>query len=166
MPILDSCCGCGSLKTGTIITGVLGVVIGIVTLILVLVTDMKFQTIIIDTLPETVVKIIFAINLVMTVLISLLLIVGAIKRNKFMMLPWVALAILLAVGLVISIIYTAVVCFMDSERPNHVLRGSLWLALGLPAVAVYVYLWVVVYSYFQLLMEEAGRGKYGKPLRR
>ncbi|XP_068084401.1 uncharacterized protein [Anabrus simplex] len=162
MPILDSCCCCCSLKVGTIISGILGVVIGIATLVIVLVTDAKMKTIVWDTLPTDVVKIILAINLVMTILISCLLILGAIKRNKFMMLPWVVLAIMLAVGMLISVIYTAVVLFVNHDRPGNVTAAWLWLGLGLPAIAIYVYLWVVVFSYYQLLQEEGGRGSYGK----
>ncbi|KAG8321696.1 hypothetical protein J6590_042293 [Homalodisca vitripennis] len=130
MPMLNSCCGCASLKVGTIISGALGVVIGAVTLVFILVTDVKLQTIVIDTLPPNIVKIILAINLVMTMLISVLLIIGALKRNRFMMLPWVILAIMLAIGLAISVIYTAVVFYLH----NYVLGGTLWLIIGLSCV--------------------------------
>nr|CAD7200366.1 unnamed protein product [Timema douglasi] len=160
MPILDSCCRCGTLKVGTIISGILGIIIGIVTMILVLVTNVKFKTIIIDVLPQYVVKIILAVNLFMTAVISAILIYGAIKRNKFMMLPWVVLAFMLAIGILITIIWTAVVFFID----GFVLSGVLTLVIGFIGLAVYVYLWMVVYSYFQLLMEEDGRGPYVKPM--
>ncbi|XP_075231428.1 uncharacterized protein LOC142330191 isoform X2 [Lycorma delicatula] len=158
MPLLDSCCGRWSLKVGTIISGVLGVIIGAVTLIFVLTTNVKMQTIVIDTLPSHIVKIILAINLVMTMIISALLVIGAIKRNRFMMLPWVILAIMLAIGLAISVIYTAVVFFIHKQA----LGGVLWLIFGLISVAIYVYLWLVVFSYFQLLQEEKGRGPYDR----
>ncbi|XP_054284036.1 uncharacterized protein LOC129001573 isoform X2 [Macrosteles quadrilineatus] len=159
MPMLNSCCGCASLKVGTIISGALGVVIGAVTLVFILVTDVKLQTIVIDTLPSDIVKIILAINLVMTMLISVLLIIGALKRNRFMMLPWVILAIMLAIGLAISVIYTAVVFFMHKQA----FGACLWLLFGLSSVAIYVYLWFVVFSYYQLLQEEKGRGPYSRP---
>ncbi|XP_071444468.1 uncharacterized protein [Hetaerina americana] len=159
MPILDSCCRCISLKTGTIITGVLGIVISIITFIVVLVTDVKMQTIVIDTLPPTVVKIILAINLAMTVLISVLLILGAVKRNKYMMLPWVALAIMLAIGLAVSVIYTAVNFYVHHDTLN----GTIWLVFGLLTVALYVYLWLVVFSFYQLVKEGGVIGGYAKP---
>lgn len=95
----------------------------------------------------------------MTALISLLLIIGAIKvrsatqtdkmenffwifkpvfiiiffsvqRNKFMMLPFVVLAIMLAVGMLISVIYTAVMLFIGGKTLN----GSLWLVFGLISI--------------------------------
>lgn len=44
-----------------------------------------------------------------------------------MMLPWVVLGITLAVGLLVSVIYTAVVYFID----GFVLTGVLWLIFGL-----------------------------------
>ncbi|XP_046989242.1 uncharacterized protein LOC124594836 [Schistocerca americana] len=158
MPILDRCCFCGSLKWGTIITGLLGIILAIATLIFVLVTNVKMQTIVIDTLPPLIVKIILAINLVMTVLISGLLVIGAIRRSKYMMLPFVVLGIMLAIGLFISIIYTSVTNFIKGKE----LLGSIWLVGGLISVAIYVYLWLVVFSYYQLVQEEGGRGPYTK----
>lgn len=50
-----------------------------------------------------------------------------------MMLPWVILAIMLAIGLAISVIYTAVVFFMH----KYVVGGVLWLVLGLSSVGTY-----------------------------
>ncbi|XP_073974363.1 uncharacterized protein [Rhodnius prolixus] len=161
MPVLDTCCGL-SLKFGTIVSGILGMLIGAATLITVLLTNVKMRTILIDTLPSEIVKIILAINLVMTIFISLLLVIGAIKRNKWLMLPWVILAIMLAIGLAISIIYTAVVFFAHEE----ILSGFLWLIFGLLCVVIYIYLWFVVYSYYKLVEEEKGRGPYGRPPRR
>ncbi|XP_014273805.1 uncharacterized protein [Halyomorpha halys] len=158
MPLLDTCCGL-SLKVGSVITGILGMLIGATTLIFVLISNVKMRTILIDTLPPEIVKIIIAINLVMTVFISLLLIVGVLKRNRWIMLPWVILAIMLAIGLAISIIYTAVVFFIHKE----VLSGTLWIIIGFLSIAIYVYLWFVVYSYYKLLEEEKGRGPYGRP---
>ncbi|CAG2065055.1 unnamed protein product [Timema podura] len=62
----------------------------------------------------------------MTAVISAILIYGAIKRNKFMMLPWVVLAFMLAIGILITIIWTAVVFFID----GFVLSGVLTLVIG------------------------------------
>ena len=50
------------------------------------------------------------------------------------MLPWVVLGIILAIGLLISVIYTAVVFFMQ----GFVVEGSLWIAFGLIAVGKYL----------------------------
>ncbi|XP_021935605.1 uncharacterized protein LOC110837607 [Zootermopsis nevadensis] len=163
MPILTKCCCCGSLRAGAIISGVLGVVVAIPTLILILVLNIKMKTIIIDTLPQEVVKIIIALNLVMTVLISILLIWGAVKRNKFLMLPWIMLSIMIAIGGLISIIWTVV----DLYNTNYDTFATLVLVFGLIGVALVVYLWLVVLSYYQLLVEESHRGTYGKvPYRR
>lgn len=157
--MLNSCCGSWSLKTGSIVSGVLGILIGALTLIYILVANVKMKTIVIDTLPPDVVKIILALNLIMTMLISALLIVGVLKRNKFMMLPWVILGIMLAIGALISVIYTTVIMFIG----KHVLTGVIWLICGLIFVAIYTYLWFVVFSYYQLLQEEKGRGPYSRP---
>lgn len=79
------------------------------------------------------VKIILAINLVFTILISVLLLIGVIKRHKFLMLPWVILAIILAVGLAFSVIYTAVVFIIAGE----VFGGMFWIVGGLITVGKY-----------------------------
>lgn len=43
------------------------------------------------------------------------------------MMPWVVLGIMIAIGLLISVIYTAVKVFID----GYVLTGILWLVFGL-----------------------------------
>jgi hypothetical protein len=57
-----------------------------------------------------------------------------LQKNTFMMLPWVVLGIMLIVGLFVSVIYTAVMFFVNSE----VLNGVLWLIFGLIAVGEYL----------------------------
>ncbi|KAL6263205.1 hypothetical protein P5V15_006005 [Pogonomyrmex californicus] len=76
---LTTCCRCCSLKTGTIFSGVCGIVLAVISLILIFTANVEWKTIIIDILDKTAVKIIFAINLCMTILISTLLIIGAIR---------------------------------------------------------------------------------------
>ncbi|XP_072743593.1 uncharacterized protein [Anoplolepis gracilipes] len=159
---LTTCCRYCSLKTGTIFSGVCGIVLAIISLILIFTANVEWKTIIIDILDKTAVKIIFAINLCMTILISTLLIIGALRKNTFMMLPWVVLGIMLAVGLLVSVLYTAIMFFINHE----VINGILWLVFGLLAVVIYTYMWLVVYSYFQQLrLEKMSKrmGPYGKP---
>ncbi|XP_043510813.1 uncharacterized protein LOC122529092 [Frieseomelitta varia] len=159
---LTSCCGCYSLKAGTLFTGILGIILSIISLILIFTLNVEWKTILIDVLDQSIVKIIFAINLCMTILISTLLIIGAIKRNTFMMLPWVVLGLILVVGLLVSVLYTSIMFFV-----NHaVINGILWLVIGLIAVVIYTYLWLVVYSYFQYLRYDKLNnriGPYGRP---
>ncbi|XP_055701525.1 uncharacterized protein LOC129800852 [Phlebotomus papatasi] len=161
-PILKTCCLCQSLRTGSIISGVCGILLAIASLIVMFVARVEFKTIVIDWLPSSVVKIILAINLCMTILICLLMIVGVLKRNHYLMLPWVVLGIVLAVGLLVSVIYTSVVFFID----GLVLAGVLWLIFGLLSVVVYVYMWLVTFSFFQILKEDNDRGRYSQPYRR
>ncbi|XP_078041571.1 uncharacterized protein LOC144472399 [Augochlora pura] len=159
---LTSCCGCYSLKLGTIFTGILGIILSIISLVLVFTLNVEWKTILIDVLDQSIVKIIFAINLCMTILISTLLLVGVVRKNTFMMLPWVALGIILAIGLLISVIYTAIMFFVNHETLN----GILWLIIGLIAVVIYTYLWLVVYSHFQQLKYDklnSRMGPYGRP---
>ena len=49
------------------------------------------------------------------------------------MMPWVVLGIMIAIGLLVSVIYTAVVFFID----GFVLTGVLWLIFGLIACGEY-----------------------------
>lgn len=56
------------------------------------------------------------------------------QKNTFLMLPWVVLGIMLAVALLVSVLYTAIMFFVNSE----VLNGALWLIFGLIAVGTYL----------------------------
>ncbi|CAL7936371.1 unnamed protein product [Xylocopa violacea] len=159
---LTSCCGCYSLKAGTLFTGVLGIILSILSLVMIFTLNVEWKTILIDVVDQSIVRIIFAINLCMTILISMLLIIGAVKRNTFMMLPWVVLGLILAVGLLVSVIYTSIMFFVN----QLVINGILWLVVGLIAIVIYTYLWLVVYSYFQQLRYDklnSRMGPYGRP---
>ena len=143
-------------------TGICGIILSIISLVLIFTLNVEWKTILIDVLDKNIVRIIFAINLCMTILISTLLIVGVLKKNTFMMIPWVVLGIILAVGLLVSVLYTSIMFFVNHE----VINGVLWLVLGLVAVVVYTYLWLVVYSYFQQLRYDkvnSRMGPYGRP---
>lgn len=56
------------------------------------------------------------------------------------MLPWVILGIMLAIGLLVSVIYTAVVFYIDGDSFN----GTLWLVFGLIAVGEYLFGRVII----------------------
>ncbi|XP_003695169.1 uncharacterized protein LOC100864793 [Apis florea] len=159
---LTTCCKCYSLKTGTLFTGILGIVLSIISLILIFTLNVEWKTILIDIVDQSIVRIIFAINLCMTILISTLLIVGALKKKTFLMLPWVVLGLILAVGLLVSVLYTSIMFFVYHD----VIIGILWLIIGLLTIVIYVYLWLVVYSYFQQLRYDKMNSRidpYGRP---
>ncbi|KAF5274216.1 hypothetical protein FQA39_LY07320 [Lamprigera yunnana] len=163
MTLLKTFCCCGSLRTGTLFAGVAGIILAIVGIIVIFTVPVEFKTIVLDWLPKIAVQIIMVINFVMTVLISILLIVGAVKRNMYLMIPWVLLGIMLAIGLLVSVIYTSVDFFLKHES----LSGGLFLLFGLISFLIYVYMWMVVYSYFAIIKEETDRGAYTKdPFRR
>ncbi|XP_055374280.1 uncharacterized protein LOC129607351 [Condylostylus longicornis] len=162
-PLLNSFCWCGSLRFGSILSGFLAIILSIISIVLIFTTRIEFKTIVLDWLPPSVVKIILAINLVMTIIISTLMIVGVFKRNHFCMVPWVALGIMICVGLLVSVIYTAIVYFIDGLT----IVGILWLVIGLISVALFTYSWCVVYSLYTIMSEENQRGIYNKsPYRR
>jgi hypothetical protein len=98
---LRSCCGCYSLKTGTVIAGTLGILLAIATIVVILTTKIDFKTIVSDPnrrlserltfnrfrlsfqifdeiIPKWVLKIILIVNLCMTIILCALLIIGAI----------------------------------------------------------------------------------------
>ncbi|KAH8358774.1 hypothetical protein KR093_002467 [Drosophila rubida] len=162
-PLVNSCCLCQSTRNGSVISGALAIVLSIITIIVIFTARVHFKTIVFDFLSHDVVKIILVINLCMTILISLLMIAGVLKRNHFLMVPWVVLGIMIAIGLLISVIYTGVVFFID----GFVLTGVVWLIFGLICCAVLTYCWCVVYSEYAKLAEESERGRYNKqPYRR
>lgn len=78
-PILNSCCRCQSLRTGSIIAGVCAILLSIVAIVVMLTVPLTYRTIFLDWLPPWIVKIIIAFNLGMTILISIIMIVGAVK---------------------------------------------------------------------------------------
>ncbi|KAL4122147.1 hypothetical protein QTP88_014531 [Uroleucon formosanum] len=151
---------------------VLIVVIAIVTLLIILINDIRIQTIVIDFLPKAVVQIIVAINLLMTILISVLLLVGIFmvskckikslaecilimmilfQRKKILMLPWIVLTIMLCIGLVISVIYTSI---------DFLIHKFYFTSFGVLVIGVYVFMWWVTYSYYQKIKEEDNRTPY------
>jgi len=85
----------------------------------------------------------------MTIFISLLLLIGIIKRNMYLMMPWVILAVMVVIGLLISVLYTAIKFYIDGDTYN----GTMWLVFGLIAVVICAYMWLVVYSFFLIVKE-------------
>lgn len=52
------------------------------------------------------------------------------QRNQYLFLPWIILGIMLCIGLLVDVIYTAVVFFLD----DHTVTGVLWLVIGIICV--------------------------------
>ncbi|XP_055319302.1 uncharacterized protein LOC129576991 [Sitodiplosis mosellana] len=162
-PIFRSCCNCQSLRTGSVIAGVAAILLSIVSIIIMFTVRLQYKTIFLDWLPPWIVKIVIGFNLCMTILISIIMIVGAIKRNHYLMLPWVVLGAMLVVGLLLSVIYTGVMFIID----GHIITAVVWFIGGLIFCVIYAYMWCVVYSHFTVLREESKRGKYNRqPYRR
>lgn len=78
-PLLGSCCYCQSLRNGSIVSGLLAIILSIATIIVIYTTRVTFKTIVFDWLPTEVVRIILVINLCMTILISTFMIAGVVK---------------------------------------------------------------------------------------
>lgn len=83
-PLVNSCCLCQSTRNGSVISGILAIVLSILTIILIFTTRVHFKTIVFDFIPNDIVKIILVINLCMTILISLLMIAGVLKVSIFL----------------------------------------------------------------------------------
>lgn len=168
---LSSCCGCYSLKVGTIIAGTLGILLSIATIVIILTTRIDFKTVVswMDLKPLVVTcatsinsfvidfwwldfaiccknhfdrqfvhddhslgaanrwscncEKYFCSNLVRSWLLSF-------QRNQYLFLPWIILGIMLCIGLLVDVIYTAVVFFLG----DHNTAGILWLVIGLICV--------------------------------
>lgn len=67
------------------------------------------------------------------------------QRNHFLMLPWVVLGFMLIISLVISVIYTTVMFFID----GYILAGVIWLIGGIICCCEYqhptidiLYIWI------------------------
>ncbi|CAH0564450.1 unnamed protein product [Brassicogethes aeneus] len=156
-------CCCGSLRLGTLVAGISGIILAIIGIIVILLVNVDLKTIVLDWLPKWIVQIIIVINLVMTIIISSLLIAGTLKRNMYLMAPWIILGFMLAIGLLVSILRTSINFYIEHDNLN----GSLWLVLGLIAFVVYCYMWLIAFSFFYIIYQESGRGAYTKdPFRR
>jgi len=53
-----------------------------------------------------------------------------LQKNQYLFLPWIILGIMLCIGLLVDVIYTAVVFFMD----GHNKTGLIWLIAGIICV--------------------------------
>ncbi|XP_022905069.1 uncharacterized protein [Onthophagus taurus] len=165
MPVLKSCCFCGSLRTGTIFAALAGALLALVGIILIFTISLDLRVILLnDILPKSVVTIIIVINFAMTIFISMLLLIGTIKRNMYFMLPWVLLGIMMPLGVLISTIFTAYNFFSEDQDT----AGIICIVLGIIACIVVIYMWLVVFSFFQIVKKEnEERAQYTKaPFRR
>ncbi|KAM0734420.1 hypothetical protein ACS0PU_011891 [Formica fusca] len=141
-------CGCCSLKSRTIIIGVLRIVVAVVSLIVIFTMDIKWETI--NGLDKTA-EIIFVIHCCMTIPFCTLLVIGSIKKNAFMMLSWMVLDMIMSVGLLVSAFYIAIVLFIN----DMVSGGRFSFGFGLATVMINRYMWLAVYYHFQELKIES-----------
>ncbi|XP_026317506.1 lysosomal-associated transmembrane protein 4A-like [Hyposmocoma kahamanoa] len=174
MKRLTKCCCCASTRTGTLIIATLGIILSIITIIVIWVAprhQVSFTTFIFDDdvdrwlSDNEVPRIILTINLCFTILICSLLIVAVNKRRSWMMLPFVVLGIVLAIGLLISVLHTSITYYLSKE--DHVILATCILIGGLIYLCLFLYLWVVVFSHYLDVRDEEERGRYSKaPYRR
>ncbi|XP_072932045.1 uncharacterized protein [Epargyreus clarus] len=169
MKRLQKCCCCASTRTGSIITGILGIILSIITIITIWTTNkynVQYRTFIFDEkfdkdlADRDIPRIILTVNLCFTILICGLLIVAILKRRSWLMLPWVVLGIVLAIGLLISVLHTSITYYLDGE--DHVLIATFILVGGLIYLCIYLYLWAVVFSHYLEVRDEEERGRYRK----
>jgi hypothetical protein len=50
-----------------------------------------------------------------------------LQQNKYLLLPWVALGLMLVIGLAISVIYTSIRFYIWGDAWS----GTMWLVLGI-----------------------------------
>lgn len=146
---LTTCCRCYSLRTGTIIIGILQIILSIFMLIMVVGLNAKLNEPLNDFDPY-VTKIVYAVAFSLTIFMSILLLVGVFKRNTCMMLPWLVMGVIGLVGGIIRTIGASIIFFMKHETTSAVAG----FGLGFMQLVVGTYLWVVVYSHFQELKND------------
>ncbi|VVD05649.1 uncharacterized protein LOC126969836 [Leptidea sinapis] len=169
MKRLQRCCCCASTRTGTIITATLGIILSIITIITIWVANkhnVSYRTFIFaedfdrKLADMDIPRIILTVNLCFTILICGLLIVAVLKKRSWLMLPWVVLGIVLAIGLLISVLHTSITYYLDEQ--DHAIIATCILIGGLIYLGVYLYLWAVVFSHYLDVRDEEERGRYRK----
>ncbi|XP_073945280.1 uncharacterized protein [Choristoneura fumiferana] len=170
MKRLQKCCCCASTRDGSIIVAVLGILLSIATIVFIWVAPrnlVSFSSYFFEEQDKqyNISKIILTISLCFTVLICTLLIVAIKKRRSWLMLPWVVLGFVLAIGLLISVLHTSIVLYQKEE--DYVKEATSILIGGLLYLILYLYLWTVVFSHYLDVRDEEERGRYSKsPYRR
>lgn len=174
MKRLQKCCCCASTRTGTLITSILGIILSIANIIVVWVVErrlIRYSTFFFDDEFDKklsdldIPRIILTINLCFTILICTLLMIAVHKRRSWLMLPWVVLGIVLAIGLLITVLHISITYYVDGQ--DHAIIATIILVGGLFYLCLYLYLWAVVFSHYLDVRDEEERGRYRKaPYRR
>ncbi|KAI5718381.1 hypothetical protein M8J77_020428 [Diaphorina citri] len=143
------CCGC-SLRTGAIIIAVLAIIHAVFSLLEEFMPKkakpgkMKVQE------QDPAEHIGYIIGYIVSLVVAIILLIGILKRSRKLMLPWLIVSV---ISVVIALIYVAfvVILLFIKVDPLMALAG---LIGGLIGVAIFVYLWLVVHSYYIHLKEE------------
>ncbi|PSN33056.1 hypothetical protein C0J52_17758 [Blattella germanica] len=138
------CCGC-SLKTGTIIIGVLnliGACFGVVNGILLASVSTKDGY---NAEGAKSIGISICVFSAVMVLIASLLIVGATKGKPFLLLPWLICAIILTVIYVILYVVLGVSNFQQHQSQE----GAIYIVSAIITALVETYFILVVYSLYR-----------------
>ncbi|CAK1547164.1 unnamed protein product [Leptosia nina] len=169
MKRLQKCCCCASTRTGSLITATLGIILSIATIITIWVANkhnVSYRTFIFaedfdkKLADMDIPRIILTVNLCFTILICGLLIIAILKRRSWLMLPWVVLGIVLAIGLLISVLHTSITYYLDEH--DHAILATCILIGGLIYLCIYLYLWAVVFSHYLDVRDEEETGRYRK----
>ncbi|KAF5294987.1 hypothetical protein FQA39_LY13297 [Lamprigera yunnana] len=119
MRLLNSCCGCCDLKTGSIITGICGFLFTIAGII----TQTIFLESIEDEDTANHVKILILYSYLYAV-VNVLLLGGAVKENKHLLLPWI---VYVGFGLgLFSLFCLIFMFFVPGLIAGTVISGALW----------------------------------------
>ncbi|XP_059614461.1 uncharacterized protein LOC132260405 [Phlebotomus argentipes] len=164
MPILRKCCCCFSLKTGGVILGWIGAVSSFLVLVITLIAMCNVDTIVKALVEQTqekqldpeMIKTYVQIFLGLYIAVSLiglisasLLIAGAVRRNRYLILPW-----LITTGINVVLGCIVAICQVVGAMTHDIGAGFAVLLLMGAIIAFEIYLWLAILSLFQHLREE------------
>ncbi|KAB0800137.1 hypothetical protein PPYR_08017 [Photinus pyralis] len=121
MQLLNSCCGCCDLRTGTIIVGICGFLFTIAGII----TQAVFLESIEEEDTKSHVRIIVVYSY-LYVVVNIMLLYGSVKVNKHFLLPWI---VYVAFGLGLCTLFCLIFMFFAPELfAGTLMSGLLWYA--------------------------------------
>ncbi|XP_053994635.1 uncharacterized protein LOC128884946 [Hylaeus volcanicus] len=150
---VQTCCGCCSLKPGTITVGVLCTILSIVAIV------MDYSHIVGHEHLPNASWYFTMISSGLSVLFSILVVVAVLTDQVFLLLPWLFLYIWIIVGTIIGFVYMITLYSVN----GYIWFGLILFAFGAAFIMIMMYAWVIVYSYLRKVKRDRMTGKILMP---